>query len=121
MKLTQVKYTLLLGGVTKQPELTFNCWFLIFSFFSFWGFGSFAGDSFFSFSFWDLKSGIYHYVDVTGGIFPNPQKKRKEKKEQNNGLFCKWKLCVQMSVGRFFFFVSGKKKSYGSDLEFVFG
>jgi hypothetical protein len=90
---------------------------LIFSFFSLWGFGSFAGDSFFSFSF----CGIYHYVDVTGGIFPNPQKKRKEKKEQKTMDFFVSGSYVfkRVLVGSFFF--SGKKKSYGSDLEFFLG
>jgi hypothetical protein len=65
---------------------------------------------FFSFSFWELISGILSlssYVDVTGGIFPTPQKK---KKQQNKSLL----------VGSLFIYFYGEKKSYGSDLEFFF-
>ncbi len=93
VKLTQVKYTLLLSGVTKQPELTFNCWLLFFVHSPFGVLGPLLGDSFFYFSFWELISGILSLSILCACYRWNLPHPPKEKEGTNNGpFFGKWKL-----------------------------
>jgi hypothetical protein len=109
VKITQVKYTLLLAGATNQPELTFLLEILSFPFL----FGNLEVEFITKYPMWMLQ------VESS----PPPKRKEKKRKEGTKQMdfFCKWKFVgSKLSVGRFFIYFYGKKKSYGSDLEFIF-